>query len=170
MIRMALAVAVMAWAGAAGADLYRWVDPASGSVKFSSYPPPWYGDEAKQQRAPKVEVIPAGRDAQAKSGQPASDEAGRKPPAAAGPGQATSLALESLSERRKALLAAFEALQSPEDLSRAGESARQQYEALLAVTAEMNRLDPRGADARNAATRQVVERIAGGLRAPAAGR
>jgi len=41
----------------AAADLYRWVDPESGSVKFSSYPPPWFGDAAKQGRAPKVEVI-----------------------------------------------------------------------------------------------------------------
>ena len=40
------------------ADLYRWVDPETGSVKFSSYPPPWYGDEAKEKRAPRVEHIP----------------------------------------------------------------------------------------------------------------
>ena len=45
----------------AHADLYRWVDPETGSVKFSSYPPPWYGDEAMQRRAPKVERIPSGR-------------------------------------------------------------------------------------------------------------
>ena len=62
-MRIAISIAVLAWAGAAAADLYRWVDPESGSVKYSSYPPPWYGDEAKQRRAPKVELIPAGRDA-----------------------------------------------------------------------------------------------------------
>jgi hypothetical protein len=58
----AIAVAMLAWAaqysGPAGADLYRWVDPESGSIKFSSYPPPWYGDPARERRAPKVEVIP----------------------------------------------------------------------------------------------------------------
>jgi hypothetical protein len=54
------------WAKPAAADLYRWVDPETGSVKFSSYPPPWYGDAAKQRRAPKVDLIPAGRDAVAK--------------------------------------------------------------------------------------------------------
>jgi hypothetical protein len=63
MMRFAIAIAVLVWAaqfsGTAAADLYRWVDPESGSVKFSSYPPPWYGDEAKERRAPKVEVIPA---------------------------------------------------------------------------------------------------------------
>jgi len=38
----------------AAADLYRWIDPQSGSVKFSSAPPPWYETE----RGPKVERIP----------------------------------------------------------------------------------------------------------------
>jgi hypothetical protein len=169
MMRIAVAVAVVAWAGAAGADLYRWVDQESGSVKYSSYPPPWYGDQAKQRRAPKVEVIPAGRDTRAKIDEPAADEAASKPRAVPA-GQALSLALEGLSERRKALLAAFESLQNAEDFSRAGEGVRQQYEAYLAVTAEMNRLDPKGAEGRVAASRQVVERIAGGLRAAGAGR
>jgi len=54
---IASAVLLLVWADHAAADLYRWVDPETGSIKFSSYPPPWYGDEAKQRRAPKVEVI-----------------------------------------------------------------------------------------------------------------
>jgi hypothetical protein len=58
-MRLAIVAAALAWAAPVAADLYRWVDPETGSVKFSSYPPPWYGDEAKQTRAPKVEVIPA---------------------------------------------------------------------------------------------------------------
>jgi len=61
-MRFAVAVAMLAWAaqfsGPAAADLYRWVDPESGSIKFSSYPPPWFGDPAQERRAPKVEVIP----------------------------------------------------------------------------------------------------------------
>ncbi len=61
-MRFAVAVAMLTWAaqfsGPAAADLYRWVEPESGSIKFSSYPPPWYGDPVKQRRAPKVEVIP----------------------------------------------------------------------------------------------------------------
>ena len=60
-MRFALAAALLAWAGVAAADLYRWVDPDSGSVKFSSYPPPWYGDQGKDRRTPKVEVIPERR-------------------------------------------------------------------------------------------------------------
>ena len=58
-MRLAMLIAALLWADPAAADLYRWVDPETGSVKFSSYPPPWYGDEAQERRAPKVEVIPA---------------------------------------------------------------------------------------------------------------
>ncbi|OFZ87230.1 MAG: hypothetical protein A2W21_01775 [Betaproteobacteria bacterium RBG_16_66_20] len=57
-IAFALLTVCLFQAGPAAADLYRWVDPETGSVKFSSYPPPWYGDEAAQRGAPKVEVIP----------------------------------------------------------------------------------------------------------------
>ena len=56
-MRFAALIAAFLWAAPAAADLYRWVDPETGSVKFSSYPPPWYGDEARERRAPKVEVI-----------------------------------------------------------------------------------------------------------------
>jgi len=43
----------------AHADLYRWVDPDTGTVKFSSYPPPWHGDAQRERGAPAVEVIPS---------------------------------------------------------------------------------------------------------------
>ena len=42
----------------AHADLYRWVDRETGAVKFSSSPPPWFGDPEKERGAPPVEVIP----------------------------------------------------------------------------------------------------------------
>lgn len=58
-MRLVIVIAMLAWVAPAAADLYRWIDPETGSVKFSSYPPPWYGDEAKERRAPKVEVIPS---------------------------------------------------------------------------------------------------------------
>ena len=41
----------------AHADLYRWVDPQSGSVKFSSVPPDWHGDPLREGVAPRVEVL-----------------------------------------------------------------------------------------------------------------
>ena len=58
------------------ADLYRWVDPETGSVKFSSYPPPWHGDAAKERRAPKVEHIPARREAVQKPQTPGKPQEG----------------------------------------------------------------------------------------------
>jgi hypothetical protein len=77
-MRFTIAVATFAWAaqfsGPAAADLYRWVDPETGSIKFSSYPPPWYGDPAKERRAPKVEVIPE-RGSAPSSGPKPEDEA-----------------------------------------------------------------------------------------------
>ena len=39
----------------AQADLYRWVDPQTGSVKFSTTPPPWYDSGS----GPQVERIPS---------------------------------------------------------------------------------------------------------------
>ena len=87
-MRFAVAVAMLAWAaqfsGAAAADLYRWVDPETGSVKFSSYPPPWYGDPAKERRAPKVEVIPE-RSSAPSSGPKPEDEASPNPGLQPGP-------------------------------------------------------------------------------------
>ena len=61
-MRLAVLIAILLCSGHAAADLYRWVDPETGSVKYSSYPPPWYGDEAQERRAPKVEVIPSRSD------------------------------------------------------------------------------------------------------------
>jgi hypothetical protein len=47
-VRIALALLVLATS--AHADLYRWIDPQTGSVKFSSVPPP--------PSQPGVEVVP----------------------------------------------------------------------------------------------------------------
>ncbi len=67
------------FAAPALADLYRWVDPETGSVKYSSYPPPWYGDEKLEKRAPKVEHIPPRGPGGSAQAEPA--EAILKPPA-----------------------------------------------------------------------------------------
>lgn len=60
-IAVPIAVLMCLWAGSAAAQLYRWVDPETGSVKYSSYPPPWFNDAVKQPRTPKVEVIAPSR-------------------------------------------------------------------------------------------------------------
>ena len=84
---VASVVLLFTWANPAAADLYRWVDPETGSVKFSSYPPPWYGDAAKARRAPKVEVIPSVRTTSAAEAKGAAkavdgpDRAPKPPPA-----------------------------------------------------------------------------------------
>jgi hypothetical protein len=64
-VRLAVAVLIFFWTAPVLADLYRWVDPETGSVKFSSYPPPWMNDAASKGRAPKVEVIAPSRSAPA---------------------------------------------------------------------------------------------------------
>jgi len=78
-VKVLLPVLLLLFAQGAFADLYRWVDPETGSVKFSSYPPPWFGDPARERGAPKVEVIPPIRTAPA--AEPRADVA---PPPAAG--------------------------------------------------------------------------------------
>ena len=84
----------LACAGAAAfpayADLYRWVDPQSGSIKYSSSPPAWVLDGA---RGPAVQVIPYRR-----QGAPAPAPAPEA--AAATPSPLTA----ALDERRRSLL------------------------------------------------------------------
>jgi len=104
-VRFSVAVAVLLFACAnrAAADLYRWVDPETGSVKFSSYPPPWFGDPARERRAPKVEQIPAGKPSAA--GEAAPPEA--KPPPRTAPEAVVKLqapASSAQEDRRKLLL------------------------------------------------------------------
>jgi hypothetical protein len=42
----------------AHADLYRWVDPETGSIKFSNSPPAWTSERARE-REPEVQLIPS---------------------------------------------------------------------------------------------------------------
>jgi hypothetical protein len=49
-----LLVALLTASTLAHADLYRWVDPESGSVKFSNTPPPWF----ERGGGPAVERLP----------------------------------------------------------------------------------------------------------------
>ena len=84
-MRLAVLIAILLCSGHAAADLYRWIDPETGSVKYSSYPPPWYGDEAQERRAPKVEVIPSRNDPVVKPETPGRQEGARKDAAPAKP-------------------------------------------------------------------------------------
>ena len=130
---------------AAHADLYRWVDPQTGSVKFSSSPPPWFGDPEKERGAPAVEVIPY-----------------RVPGAAAKPSAApdkpaAGAAVASLEARWARLLQYFAALPPGTDLT----GLKQQLQELAAASTELNRLDPAGAPRRRVQETAALSRIAG---------
>jgi hypothetical protein len=123
----------------AGADLYRWVDRESGSVKFSNTPPPWFGDPERQRGAPVVEVIPY-----------RGPGAPPKPAAAAGVSPATARRVADLETRWASLVQFFASLPPSTDLSRAGGAIQQQIEAYQALSAELDRLDPAGTPRRRA--------------------
>ena len=129
---------------AARAELYRWVDRESGSVKYSNTPPPWYGDPDKERGAPAVEVLRY--------------RAPGKPPAAdaASPASRQTAALEA---RRAELLKFFSSLPPTTDLT--NPAIRQQVQAYLVVSAELDRLDPAGASRRRAQQPPIFEALAG---------
>jgi len=111
------------------ADLYRWVDPDSGSVKFSTLPP-----ENPQQHA---EVLPY-----------------RAPKQAAFAAAASSLA--ALETRWRAAVLQL-AAKGPQDVARDRGALRQELETYESLRAELDRRDPAGAQRRAAETGALVE-------------
>lgn len=142
-------------APAAHAELYRWVDPQSGSVKFSNLPPPWYGDPAKARNAPKVDVI----EYRIKPPPPPGAEAAKPKPAP----QASSSVIADLEERWRELGESLSSFKDPSDFQRAGDGLRQQMEAYDAVRAELDRQDPAGAARRRAQEGTLMDRLKAGL-------
>jgi hypothetical protein len=145
-VRRLLILAALAWSATAAADLYRWVDPETGSVKYSSYPPPWFGDDA-QRRAPKVEHIPARSPGQ--SGPLPSLDA---PPSAV-PEAGTVAALER--ERRALLVQIAEGVGRPA----AGRDMQKQLEAFSDLSARLDKLDPAGAAARRTEAERLLQKM-----------
>jgi hypothetical protein len=127
----ALALLVMC-AAPAHADLYRWVDPDSGSVKFSSLPP------ANPQL--RAELVPYGAPPR---------------PAAAAAGSNSVAALE---QRWRALVLQL-AGRGAQDMARDRGALRQELETYEALRAELDRRDPAGASRRAAETGALVERL-----------
>lgn len=136
---------------AAHADLYRWVDPETGSVKFSTYPPPWYSDEAKQGRGPKVERIPTGRDPAA------------RPDVAAGSAPDPARGYEALEAQRKALLQQMPGAAARGGPERGVPALQKQLEALSALSQQIDKLNPEGAAARRAEAEAVLQKLIKGL-------
>ena len=148
-----LPIVLLLFAREACADLYRWVDPETGSIKFSSYPPPWFGNPATEAKSPRVEVIPATRTAAPVSpftSQAAADSAGF---------------VDKLQQFRKSVLENLTLLPAREDFARGGEGIKQQMDAYRAVTAELDKMDPAGAAARRAESQPVIDRLVQGLKA-----
>ena len=149
------------WTTFSIADLYRWVDPESGSVKFTSLPPPWYGDPEKERRAPKVQVIPSGTSKPAATPPAPGAAPGSSPaPAAA----STPEALGALERRFKGFLQTFAGLPTDYDYQRAGAGFQQQMQAYRDVSVELDRLDPKGAARRRAESQPVLGRFVESLR------
>lgn len=133
-------------AGAATADLYRWVDPETGSVKFSSYPPPWYDDPAQARRAPKVEHIPAGRDAVAKPEAPGALLEGAR-------------RIEVLEMQRRAMLRQLSKLPPPSATGLAAQALQKELKAYDELSDQIDALDPAGAAARRRELQALIDRI-----------
>jgi hypothetical protein len=150
--RALLAAVLVACAPAAQAELYRWIDPESGSVKYSTLPPPWFGNEQAARGKPPVEVIKSG---------PAEDK-----PKAGAP-RADAAEVRALEARRKALLETLFALAERSDAQAKAELAAQ-IRALEAVARELERLDPEGEPRRRAEGAALAEKLRAAARtAPA---
>jgi len=122
-------------AGTARADLYRWIDPDSGSVKLSSMPP--------SDPRVRAEVIRYGGPVPAK---PAAPDA----------------AVTSLETRWREMAATITGL-TAQDLAGGGAKLRQYFEAYEALRVELDRQDPGGAARRRAESASVLERLRAGL-------
>lgn len=160
-MRGVLFLVLAAAAPAAPAELYRWVDPQSGSIKYSNHPPSWHGDAARERTAPKVEVIQP-RFAAPKPAAAAPEEPMAAPAPAAQPGEGL---LADLENRWRDLLEDLASFSTRADFERAGAGLRQQMEAYDAVRAELDRIDPAGTARRRKEEGGAIERVKKGMRA-----
>lgn len=149
---LAFAAALLAFP--AHADMYRWVDPETGSVKFSNSPPPWYGDPERQRQAPAVEVLPYRPRGAAPKPSPEAEGAA-----------AARRAIVALEERWTELVKFFASLPPGTDFVRGGAGIRQQLEAYQALSSELDRLDPAGAQRRRQQEAGAVENVRRALQA-----
>ena len=138
-----LAAAIF-FAVTAKGELYRWIDPDTGSVKYSTIPP--YDPRIN------AEVVPF-RATAAPAAAPASA-------AVAVPAQSGAVA--ALEARWSDLLRQLSGL-TPQDFSRAGSGVMQQLEAYGTLTAELDRLDPAGSQRRRSQSEPFLERLQKGL-------
>jgi hypothetical protein len=134
----ALVFALAFWSVCVHADLYRWVDRQTGSVKYSNTPPPWYGDPEKERRSPPVEVIRYNTPGAAAKPTPRQESA-----------KVTAATITSMEARWQELNKFFAALPPSTD-ARAVEGLKPQIEAYQTLSRDLDRLDPAGAERRRA--------------------
>ena len=123
-----LLVPLLAATTLAHADLYRWVDPESGSVKLSNSPPPWFERGA----GPAVERIPY-------------TAPGARSPAADPLAPTPVTVLQA--RWREALLAV------------SSQPTKEGMQALVLVSAELDRADPAGARRRQDEVASILRRV-----------
>lgn len=128
----------------ARADLYRWIDPESGSVKLSNLPP--------AESSVNAEVVPY-RGLVAPKPAPTAFNVAPKPAANA---------MEALQARLTELMTQITGA-SPQDFNRAGQGVRQQMEAYEALRVELDRLDPAGAARRRAESTSFLDKVKQGF-------
>jgi hypothetical protein len=135
---------LVALALVAHADLYRWVDPATGIIKYSSQPPsdPGIVPDILRYNAP-----PPPKPAPAKPVPPNAPAAAPTVP----PGVA------ELEARWRSLAAQFVAI-PPQELQAGSDRVRQQMQALEAARTELDRVDPGGTARRGAEMAALLQR------------
>jgi len=143
----ALTVLLAASAANALAELYRWRDPQTGTIKYSSYPPPWYGDESREAAAPKVEVI----------GAPQAEGAGRTP--ADEMAEKVAEVIRFMEQRREQLLSRMTVARASTGFDPEGAAFKADLQAYRAVTRELDKFDPKGAPLRRRADARAFENL-----------
>lgn len=140
-MRWALLLALLPLA--AHADLYRWIDPATGSVKFSSQPPSDPGIEPSVVRynaPPTPKPTPA-----------------VQKPAVQNPTVQNPTAVADLETRWRALASQLVAM-PPQEIKAGSDRVRQQAIAVEAARVELDRLDPGGAQRRSTELLSMMQR------------
>ena len=126
----------------AHADLYRWIDPETGSVKLSSLPP--------SDASIIAQVVPY--------------KAPALPKTSAAPAKPAATMVQALQAKWSEVLTQITGL-SPQDFQRGGEGLKQHLEAYEAVRVELDRIDPAGAARRRAESEGLLERVKRGFAA-----
>jgi hypothetical protein len=130
------------------AELYRWRDPQTGTIKYSSYPPPWYGDETREATAPKVEVLGERQGAGDADRKPA-DEMAEK----------VAEVVHFMEQRREQLLSRMTVARASAGFDPADPAFKADVQAYRAVTRELDKFDPKGAAARRKSDAQLFQNL-----------